>query len=642
MKLFSETVNTNPEENTNEKVNEYDQPVSQEEISGLREKVEEDVRNKASELNISEEKLIELASLDLESLDKENLESLDLNQGGLEFIRGSVDRAINEFWRSEKTGKLVTGTTSKIEGSINEAFEFAKKHKEIVSLGELALYASSYGAPALNFLAEEDVKVEFKGQEISLKDLEKNPEFIVEIDRISSHNSPVDILERYPSQSFSYPSNNQDDVISFSIFVENEINKNGDMEKTVSFSFNNLLSEEKINEIKNDLENVGIKFNAPKTTAEGKGIETIDVSLGYFIENKEQVAKVIANNFNVSESEVGKYIDNQTTPDTSKVLVVELNDFNINKNIESADASKINQTLNQKWIEIKNNNFEKDKPSAETNAKSLSEFIEWFKQSDYENVNGVDVDNVSDAYEIILEKEKVGTALKEFRNLQELEKNNFNEYEDNDKFKELFLELLEKDGYSIEDLKKIAEDNPEKVIKIISEVIEKRIEYDEERNEKREKGNISFQTPNLTLEKESGICVDYAEALASAKYILEKEGVPNFDKFVILTTHSIEMDHEWNILVTVDSNNNLVISFIDLTYHDSGGELNAVDEEHYYKRMEKLAIESIQKAMEKFAFQENLKKILTQYDPKHKSEIKVDQEAFELITKRKKDVNSSP
>jgi len=594
--------------------------------------------------------LIELADLDLESLNAENLKDLDLNQGGLEFIRDNIDKAINGFWRSEKTGELVTGTNSKIERSINEAFEFVKKHKKVVSLGELALYASSYGAPALNFLVDSDVKVEIKGHKISLKDLEKNPGLMTEIDRINSQNSPIDILGKYPTQSFDHFNNNQDNADSFSILIETKIDENNSAEKTVSFSFNNILTEEKLNKLKDDLENIGIHFNAPKDTAEGEKIETISSSLEYFIENKEQVAKIVANNFNISENEVEKYIDNQITPDTSKVSVVELNDFKINKDLENLGVPKINQTLNQKWIEIKNDNFEQSKTAAEINAESLLEFIEWFKQSGHKNVNGVDVDNISNAYELISEKMEAGTSLKEFKNLQELEKNNFDEYEDNDEFRELFLKVLEKNDYSLEKLKEIAEDNPEEVIKIISGVIGKGVEYDEEKDEKRKEKNMSFQDPNLTLEG-GYICGDYSKTLAFAKHILEKEGMPDFDKFIILTTHSVEMDHEWNILATVDSDNNLVLSFIDSTWHDSGGELNAVDEEHYYKRMEKLAIESIQKAMKSFALQEELKKILTQYDPKHKSEIKVNKKAFEEITKRKKEssqedkkkaVNSSP
>ncbi len=716
MKFFSETVNTNPEDLNSEKVNKYDQPVSEKDISGLREDIVEKIEKKAGELNISKDKLIELARLDLESLNPENLENL--NRGSLEFIKDSIDKALNEFWKSEKTGKLVTGTTSKLEGSINEAFEFAKKHKKVVSLGELALYASSYGAPALNILVDDDVKVEIKGHKISLKDLEKNPELMAEIDRINSQNSPIDILEKYPSQSFDHFNNNQDNPDSFSILVETEIDENNSAEKTVSFSFNNILTEEKLNKLKNDLESMGINFNAPRTTAEGEKIETISSSLEYFIENKEQVAKIIADSFNIPENEVKKYIDNQITPDTSKVSVVELNDFKIG----GADNYEINQTLNQKWHEILDNNFDDNSNTTKIDNKILSEFIEWFKQSGHENVNGVDVDNISDVNELIFKKnengtfsmdqsleqkyreimhnnlqfktlpeisteslsefiewfkqsghenvngvdvdnisntyemykiifeKKEGTSSEEFKNLQELEKNNFNEHENNDEFKKLFLELLEKNGYSLEKLKEVAEDNPEEVIKIISEVIGKGVEYDEEKDEKRKEKNMSFQDPNLTLEG-GYICGDYSKTLAFAKHVLEKEGVPNFDKFIVLTTHSVEMDHEWNMLVTVDSDENLIISFIDSTWHDSGGELNAVDEEHYYKRMEKLAIESIQKALKSFALQEELKKILTQYDPRHKPEIEVDKKAFEEMAKKKKrssredkkkDVNSLP
>ncbi|MCK5490737.1 MAG: hypothetical protein KAI67_02740, partial [Candidatus Pacebacteria bacterium] len=174
--------------------NKYDQPASQKEISGFREEIEKKIEKKAEEIRISEaedieiykSKVIELADLDLESLEKENLESLNLNQGGLEFIRDSIGEAINKFWRSEKTGKLVTGATSKLEGSVNEAFEFVKKHKKIVSLGELALYASSFGPAVLKDLAGSDIEVEIYGEKVSLKDLADNPKLIETIDR--AHN----------------------------------------------------------------------------------------------------------------------------------------------------------------------------------------------------------------------------------------------------------------------------------------------------------------------------------------------------------------------------------------------------------------------------------------------------------------------
>jgi len=159
--------------------NSYDQKASENEVVNLQKEIEEKVKEKAEELGITKEKLIGLAGLDLESLEAEKLKALDLKQGELEFIRNSIDQAINEFQKSEKANTVLKEAPS----SIDKLLKFVREHKKIVSVGQLALYLSSFGSPALSALAGEDAKVKIKGEKISLKDLADNPELIKKVNQ---------------------------------------------------------------------------------------------------------------------------------------------------------------------------------------------------------------------------------------------------------------------------------------------------------------------------------------------------------------------------------------------------------------------------------------------------------------------------
>jgi len=190
---------------TEEKIqNDYDQLATNEEKGGVvralkidggskfsRKEIEKKIENKANELDLSKEKLIELANLDLESLNVENLK--DLNCGSLEFIRDSIDEAINEIWKNKETGELVTAAPS----NIDKLLKFTREHKKLVSLSELAIYASSFGPGVLKDLAGDDVKVEINGKKISLKDLADNPEFGLSTQATQEHFSQelADIYE---------------------------------------------------------------------------------------------------------------------------------------------------------------------------------------------------------------------------------------------------------------------------------------------------------------------------------------------------------------------------------------------------------------------------------------------------------------
>lgn len=206
--------------------------------------------------------------------------------------------------------------------------------------------------------------------------------------------------------------------------------------------------------------------------------------------------------------------------------------------------------------------------------------------------------------------------------------------EGKEQFGNLLLEKIEEDGYDITELKDIGKKDPKKIITILAEVISKNVEYDYEKyklvQEKRY-DEIKQQNYYLTLRDGKGVCEDYSELFAVAKLELEKQGVPNLDKFVVLETtpHQDTQNHTWNNIITINKDGNIVMTAIDITWADHknplsiSGKLNAVDESHYYKNIKEKTNDvntAHQKALEKikdyniFAFQKKLKKVLTEYD----------------------------
>ncbi|MCK4800277.1 hypothetical protein KAS31_04840, partial [Candidatus Parcubacteria bacterium] len=175
MKIFAETVSKDPDDPNSEKVNEYDQLTSSNEISGFKTEIEKIVEDKAIDLEISKERLIELAELDLESLSVEDLENS--SHIDLEFIRDDINEVINRFQIDKDTKELIIAAPS----SIDNLLKFIEKHDKVIKIGELALYISTLGMPAFNTLAEDDVKIEINGQEVLLKDLADDPELTKEV-----------------------------------------------------------------------------------------------------------------------------------------------------------------------------------------------------------------------------------------------------------------------------------------------------------------------------------------------------------------------------------------------------------------------------------------------------------------------------
>ena len=668
--------------------NEYDQEASDNEVKNLQEEIEEKVRVKAMELGISEEKLIEVAGLDLESLGVKKLKEGELKEpnlrrGELDFIGSDIGFAINEFNKENIGEAIIKFEKNKKEGEesgdkgrqdentleasrLNKFLEFVGKHKKVVSVGELALYLSSYGMPIINALADNDAKVEIDGEKISLKDLADNPEFIKKIDQAKNSGTPIDILREYsPTERYFDYGDDNGFANSFSISAKTEIQNDNEVKKTVSVSFSGLVpAAEEINRLNSELRNIGISLGIPEyIDKEGGGFEAVVINEGSswndFIENKEQIAKIIADNFNVSEGAVEKYIDNLIMPDVSKISVVEFDDFKINKNLEIPEDAL---ELSRKWCEICGKHQKINSDAGYWLDASEEEFTEWVQKNGYENI-----ENSADARELLIrEKENYenlpAVKFEDFKYQEEMA-----EYENADKFRDLFLNGLNESGYSIEGLKKTAEENPEEVIEIISEVIGKNVEYDlaeysdiklrklaKELTGKYVSSNYiekkhSQGIPYITMETGKGVCHDYAITLMTAKHILEEEGVPNLDKFVIISTVSSEMNHQWSNLVTVDQDGKVIVSSLDSTFHDlwtKGKKLNAVDEKHYYTGLPEKVDKAHREALEKirdynnYARQKELERILTRYDPKlHKRDQEI--EGNKELYKTNKDIKLS-
>lgn len=613
--------------------NNYDQEVSENEIENLQKEIEEKIEIKAEELEIPKERLIELAGLDLESLEAEKLKELNLRQGELDFIRSDIDAAINEFQKSDKPNTVLKDAPS----SIDKIRKFTGEHKKAISVGQLALYLSSYGMPVLNALADNDAKVEIEGEKISLKDLAENPELMKKIDQARSLNSPIDVLKAYsPLENFEHNEN------EFSFGVAAKIDDDSNVKKFVFFQDIGGNSHESIEKLDNDLKKIGVSLLDSK--GEGKSF-LLNINnakegclLDDFLKNKGQIAKIIAQDFNVPESMVEEYIESFIMPDISKISVVELGDFNVDKDLEiPEDALKLQQKRNE--IYEKHNVYSEDwaGKNPENWLKAEEELKQWGEENGYENIEKA-IQEEKENYENL--------PIVKLENLKAQEKEIAGE-KNADKFKDIFLKELNESGYSIEKLKEIAEKNPEKVIEIISEVIGENVSYS-----KGEYLNIKYNNfieelmgdgllgdlfkidmfqdskhskgiPYITMESNKGVCHDYGMTLVAVKYLLEQEGVPNLDKYASIWTISNEQCHLWNGFATVDSEGNVAVSYAEPTWADSPeGELNAVDEKHYYASLPEKLDEAHQEALEKIenwnnlVKQEKLKEILMQYNLK--------------------------
>ncbi|MFH1048807.1 MAG: hypothetical protein V1732_04040, partial [Patescibacteria group bacterium] len=518
--------------------------------------------------------------------------------------------------------------------------EFIKKHKGKISLAQLGLYLSAFGIPALKELAGDHATVDVYGEKISLEDLAKNPELIKEIDRAHSSNSPIDIKAIYePLGGF------KSGIVDFS-FHTNEKMKDSKVEKFISFAVIGG-PDGGVNNMKKELKSIGISLE--------QGMK--ECPIDDFINKKDQIADIMSKNLGVPKEEIEKYLNDFIEPSVSisNISIVSFEDFKVNKELKNPEDLLV---LKQKKAEVyEKYNVDNEKGrDPESWLKAEKELDRWYKENGDKNKS----------FDKALAEEKESFDNSPEAKLKHLkyQEEKTETYNNSQKFKELALKSLNDAGYSISELKKIAEKNPEKVIKIMSDVINKNAEYDllEYLNieingiiEKLLGENFKIKyfeheretkegIPGELLQDHKGVCHDYGITLVAMKHILEKEGVPNLEKFASFWTTSDELNHLWTGFVTIDSEGKLKISYVDPTWSDANKEaFNAVDKNHYYAGKKKIIDEQHQEMLKKIqefnelVRQEKIKEIITTYDPRSRQrEQKI--EGNEKLRETEKDI----
>lgn len=542
-------------------INKYDEIVPENEIGNFKNEIEQNIELKANELGFSKDELSQLAHLDLVSLEADNLKSLNLSYGNLEFIKDSITASINEVSQSDKAD------------TFSEFLEFVNKHKKEISLAQLGIFLSSSGMPVLGELTHTDVNVEFYGENISHEDLVEKPELIKDIDQRHNTNTLFDILKEYEEKPLKYDNNSSE----FRLEYDNDFRSyTEDTPERVVYSSNIEAGDAGKEKLNDDLKNMGLSLKY----REG------GIPLEKFIENKDEISKLIALDLKIPEEEIKEYINEALVLDTSKISIVPFNEFNMDEDL--------NSTVDSESEEIK------------AQREKFSE--------------------LKDRYE------------------------NYNNTTNIDKFEELLLKDLKDKGTSIEHLKEIAKDNPKEVLTILAKVLCESISYDYEEQKNMEKEDFTELNkkhaegiPYATLKTNLGICGDYAETLPAAKYVLEKNDVPNLDRIMITYTSSDKCGHAWNDLYYLDGKGKIRFTSVDLTWADDENiskipeKFNAVNKNHFYSSVITKAEEEYQELLKKrmefneLDLQEKLRKMITTFD----SELYKKEHGVKSITPRK-------
>ena len=174
------------------RVNEYNQPATEKEISQFQKGIKESIEKKAEILSISREKLIELADLDLESLELEKLKAFNLSHGSMEFLKDSINESINEVSKDGKTNTLLKENPSRF-------LEFIKNHKSKISLAQLGLYLSVFGSPVLKDLSMGNIQIDSDGKNLPPEDLAKNPDLLKKIQESADKHLKNGVGKEIPS-----------------------------------------------------------------------------------------------------------------------------------------------------------------------------------------------------------------------------------------------------------------------------------------------------------------------------------------------------------------------------------------------------------------------------------------------------------
>jgi hypothetical protein len=631
----------------------YETPASEEELSGLRGKVEENIARKAVEMGITGEEelreLLRLAELDPDSLDGERLQDLKLKQGEVRFIDRSVEEALSKCWRS-KTGQLIAQPAN--TEKIIQLTEFIERHHKVIDVFVLANYIASAGSAGFKNLAGAGVQVETEKGTVSLGDM-VTPENIQKIDESGATGTPIDIMKLYaPPTQFQ----DKKTGFGFGFDIKTVEQKDNSVHKTVKLDniFWNKQQQDKLND---DLAAIGMNMD---NSGDGCSFED-------FVDHQEKLIDIFSNDLGIDRGVMQSYFENILLPDTSQLKVVPYDQFKVN----AATGSEENPLRLSEMKEKMYKQFNITRLDDGNWLKADKELDKWWSQQ-----RG----NSTDSFDQALAKEKDNYSQRPEAKLERLQvdERQTETYEHNAEFREMFLQDLKASGYSIEQLKAEAKKDPKRVFEIISEVIGKNVDYDwteymvieamvqaddlpegtPGKEFIKEAGNnylddkYAAGEPYTALQTHKTVCHGYGKtftaAFAYAQEILQQEGVPLGNVACLWTTSDAE-NHLWNALVTVDDSGHLTVTYIDPTWADEGAPLNAVDQDHFYGAVKEkidrehagaLAdikewnLETLQERLSDIVAQNDL----TQYDPKsHRKEIRVqlNAQAFEAFERSK-------
>lgn len=606
-----------------------DEFASPEDVDMLKMDISNEIKARARILGITEEALKDYLSLDIDNLEADNLTNHEL-----EITRENLESAVRGFWKLYRDKKECLPYSVTFFDTIKEVVK-----RKVIPMGMLTVYLSSFGSAFLKELAGSEVKMEYGGKDIAIKDLVKDKELMDNIDRNHASGDPLDIAIFFtPSEKFK-GEDTEGQEVEFSLVARDKIVGENKVEKMININDESAQSED-IQKLNDDLLNLGV--------AAGFNEEGCPWEL--FESQKEEIIDIFAKDLKIPREKVAQYIDNFLHPKEYKdVKVVGLNQFKVDSN---PDIEKDAHKLSNKYSEIlAKHNIGVDSPPEDV-FKAKDEFSSWGEANSYPDVfkalnEEAEKYNNSPQKKLKSLEEESSKKLEEEEDYYERlssgkkdpEKWSVEKDKNDALFEEELLLALKEKGYDLPKLREMGNKNPEKVMMILSETIGEKVHYDwsefllteyyifvvkllgkdwlglyNSLGDKHSKG-----IPFATLDSGSGVCHDYSMTLIAAKKVMEKENVPNMDKFVITFAISDKQMHEFNAVATVDAKGNVVVTYVDAAWFSSilkplrplnaandyfGSKINMDDET--MKKQEELKMRNI------ILLQEELKRILSQ------------------------------
>ncbi|MFA6897474.1 MAG: transglutaminase-like domain-containing protein [Patescibacteria group bacterium] len=667
----------------------YEALAEEKDIKEFLQEVDNSICARAEELKIEGDQEIEffrqkvfwLAKLDFKNLDDQKfaqyLDSIHVTNGDLDFIKGTIDDTLDEIYLSRK-GKI---TTDSRFPKVKAAIEFVGEHKKVLNLGVLALYLSTFGSGVLKALSGDGAKIIMdsdgikedakdstdnadtlnsmsgvRGENISqaldvLEEFEKDrrldpedkdsiglittqqlmehPELIALIDKNKDLNSPVNVLEQIGNAGEFV-----DGDVRFSLLVK------GETVYIEDFSADNTSGIEETF-CKNNLSFYDL-------------IGSCGGSLKLFLENKDTIARAIADSTGASEKKLESYFERVLLPETSQIDVVRFEDFQVPVDKDTPEITKLKNAKKEIYKEhgldafgqlIIDESLQKQIDEIVTNDDGLVDLKTQEARDSFIKINekqrGLDADGElkiwleDNGYGVGDYNQAMEQAVTEADNCrlgQKISGLGMNvvhtdSYNYSEEFKDMFIKDLKKEGYSLADLETI---DPKKRIEIVARTVVNNMDYDEveakniiisNHPEITKLGIKHKSIPAATLGTRAGICHDYAITMAAGIDVLNKMGIFGDNLAVWATTKQNE--HMYLLLATY-KDGHIQFSMVDPTFADEGanstGEdefnvtnFDAINEDHGYHGVSKGVYEE-----EKRKFEEREEEISQEIEKTHR------------------------